>query len=395
MDNFKKMSLKKSLFIVIVFLFVFVLVLSTLTILPMAKIQRKIVENRVISIQLHNPKIIDNGEITYSLNNNELMLPFTAKQNIMYYGSIILMILLPVLYVIVGIAFSAKYYYKIKLQKPILLLKNGISNVTKGNLDFEMIYKNTDELGELCSAMEIMRKELRNDKKRIADLISDKKVINASMSHDLGTPITVIKGYIDYLRKGILQDLITEDNLIETLGYMSESAERLEKYVNCVRDIQRLDDIEVTQESITFNTLYKEIESNVNILVHKHNKEINLSTNIEKDTSLFIDRQAVFRVWENVIKNALRYAQNKIQVTFSLQNELLKVSIIDDGPGFSNRTLESCSNMLFVTDDKINHFGIGLTISRVICKKHGGNLYISNYGDGGGTVLFCVKVEND
>lgn len=390
----RNMSLQQALIIVFISGVMGILILSSITIIIMTRVQREIIEKRSISIQLEEMEKKENGDIVYELEQQAQLTPFTSKQGILYYGSIILAILLPMVYVIGGLGLAAKIYYKYKLQEPMSILKSGIKNITYGDLDFYFKYESDDELGELCNAMEIMRQELRNDKKRIADLINDKKILNASMSHDLGTPITVIKGYIDYLRKGVSEDLITEDILLETLGYIGESANRLERYVQGVRNIQHLDDIELSLQSINFGLLYEELVSNIRILEERYNKTICLSTDIPKNERFLMDKQIVFRILENVLKNALRYASKKIKIECHMYGNLMGICVMDDGIGFSKKVIDAVSNSLFVTDDKEHHFGIGLSISRILCKKHGGGIEISNTNQLGGKVFFTIKVKD-
>ena len=85
-------------------------------------------------------------------------------------------------------------FYRIKLKEPLDALKQGIIHIADNDLSFSMGYQKQDELGQLCGAFEKMRRELLDNNRRMWALVDERKKINASISHDLRTPITVIKG---------------------------------------------------------------------------------------------------------------------------------------------------------------------------------------------------------
>ena len=67
----------------------------------------------------------------------------------------------------------------------------------------------------------------------------EKKALTASVSHDLRTPITVLNGYLDYLEKSIERETLTNETLQTTIKNMTEAVDRLKRYVECVKDIQK------------------------------------------------------------------------------------------------------------------------------------------------------------
>ena len=79
------------------------------------------------------------------------------------------------------------------------------------------------------------------------NMLQERKALTASVSHDLRTPITVINGYLDYLDKASRKQIITEEALHSTLKQMKGAVQRLERYVECVKDIQKIEDIEIKE----------------------------------------------------------------------------------------------------------------------------------------------------
>lgn len=108
-----------------------------------------------------------------------------------------------------------------------------------------------------------MRSELRQKHKALWEALEQRKLLNASVAYDIRTPITVLKGYLDYLEKNIPQDKLTEDILLDTVSSMQGAVSRLEQYVDCVRNIEKIESIEIEKQPENVKMLLDEIRSNV------------------------------------------------------------------------------------------------------------------------------------
>lgn len=241
------MSLKKSLLVLAVFCLSQVAVLSIVTILKCSNIRQEILDTRPIIITDY---IIDDTNRNGSENNNGVTAvpqKYThgdlSKENQLYYWCItIIMVSLPIVYIIVGSFVVAKLYYKWKLQKPLENLKNGMNHISQQDLDFHIQYTSNDELGQLCDTFEHMKNEIYISNSKMWNMLQDRKALTASVSHDLRTPITVINGYLDYLEKSIKKETLTKEILQTTIKNMTEAVDRLKRYVECVKDIQKIED---------------------------------------------------------------------------------------------------------------------------------------------------------
>lgn len=109
-------------------------------------------------------------------------------------------------------------------------------------------------------------------------------------------------------------------------------------------------------------------------------------TNRLPQEEIQVDPTLLYRVLENILNNALRFAKRKIQLDFSLNGNMLSVTVTDDGYGFSPEILNGTKKKL-LSVDKDGHMGIGLSVSRLLCQKHGGKLELSNAAKGA-----CVKI---
>lgn len=396
MEKIKKkiygMSLKRSLILVFITFVVCTGFLSSVTIFTSTKIQRHALDSRTLSFKAENGEKTEIGSVSYQINDQYEWSPLTIKQKLIYYGSIVIMVLLIVCYVVVGALVAGSFYYRIKLKKPLSLLRMGITNITEGNLDFRVGYQCDDEMGKLCGAVEKMVQELRHDKMKIWSLMEDRRALNASVSHDLGTPITVIKGYLEYLQKNIPKDRVTEDILLDTLDNMYEATHRLEMYTECVRNIQRIDDIEICPKRENLLIVLKEMESDFKNLEVKYGKKLYFY-NTCKSVEVSLDKNQLFRIMENIVGNAFSFAHSRVVITANLHEGLLSLSVSDDGPGFSKTGIADATKLFYTTNRNQQNMGLGLHISKVLSEKHGGSIRVGNNDDGGGKVIVQIKTD--
>lgn len=365
--------------------------LSSVTIFAANQVQHEILKKRYMTINSPDFQVDENtGNYILDIDNNNITWqPLSRWDTVAYYGSYVAMVGLPVFYIAVGIGAAAAVYYRKKLREPITQLQNGVERIQEDNLDFHIEYDGDDELGRLCCSMEKMRRELRQKHKALWESLEQRKLLNASVSHDLRTPITVLKGYLDYLEKNIPQDKLTEDMLFDTVSSMQGAVNRLELYVESVRDIEKIENIEIEKRSENVKLLLNELRSNVRQLAG--NKEIIISNDITVD-KIQIDKGVFFRILENLLQNALRYAEKQVSINLSHKKDFLILTVKDDGKGFSAADLEKATTVFYSNDKEKQHFGIGLSVCKILCEKHGGLLYVGNQKEKGACVTAKLKI---
>jgi len=390
MGKIKTKSLKTSMAVTFLITICVTALLSSVTIFAANQVQHEILKKRYMTINSPDFQVDENtGNYILDIDNNNITWqPLSTWDTVAYYGSYAAMVGLPVFYIAVGIGAAAAVYYRKKLREPITQLQNGVERIQEDNLDFHIEYDGDDELGRLCCSMEKMRRELRQKHKALWESLEQRKLLNASVSHDLRTPITVLKGYLDYLEKNIPQDKLTEDMLLDTVSSMQGAVNRLELYVESVRDIEKIENIEIEKRSENVKLLLNELRSNVRQLAG--NKEIIISNDITVD-KIQIDKGVFFRILENLLQNALRYAEKQVSINLSHKKDFLILTVKDDGKGFSAADLEKATTVFYSNDKEKQHFGIGLSVCKILCEKHGGLLYVGNQKEKGAYVTAKLK----
>ena len=392
---FQSMSLKKSLVLLAVFSLGLVSILSVITILTCSNFQQKILDTRPIVVTDY---VID----TTNKGNSDIKDGFTvvpqkyahgelSKENQIYCLFVTgFMVILPISYIIVASILVAKLYYKLKLQMPLENLNNGIYHISKQDLDFQIQYTSDDELGKLCSTFENMKNELYKNNCKMWDMLQERKTLTASISHDLRTPITVINGYLDYLDKSIEKESLTSEVLQITIKNMTEAVKRLERYVDCVKDIQKIEDIEIKNEFHNLKDFISGMEKDFGVFAKQHNKHFEIHDFTE---SLLIktDKDMLLKVLENVFDNALRFSEDKIILTIEESADYFCITVQDDGVGFQLEELHLATSAFYSSSVNGGKFGIGLTICKILCEKLGGVLNLENNTDHGAKVEVKIK----
>lgn len=297
------------------------------------------------------------------------------------------MLLIP-LWIIFCVALIGIIFYKRELQKPIEILFDASKKISENQLDFSIEYKKQNELGQLCSSFDNMRNALYENNREMWRLLEERKRLNSAFSHDLRTPLTVLKGYNDFLEKYSGQ--LTEDKTAEIIFRMSSQIERLESYTYKMSALQKLEDIVPDIADVQADVLKESLSESGKYICRNKQFSLNFYSNTD---ILFIDSTLVMEVYENIISNAERYADDYVRAYIFIEEDFLKIVVYDDGKGFSNKALQLAKEPFYRDDKEQNssHFGLGLYICRIICEKCGGSIDISNTGTGGKVTakFFC------
>lgn len=395
MGKLKDLSIKKTFCLIVVITGVVVILLSTASVRICSNVRDQILLPHAYIFQ---PSVVQpegDGKFTLEASGgpaNGEVSEFTNQEVMIFNTAQTLIVLLPVLFSFAGIACASSVFYRIKLKEPLDALKQGITHIADNDLAFSIDYQKHDELGQLCRAFETMRRELLDNNRRMWAMVEERKKINASISHDLRTPITVIKGYSEYLDRNTDKDVLTEAGTREIAGYIHEAASRLEDYANSVHEVQALEDMSLEYKKIAFPDLMKEMQTQLAILSEQHQIKINISGQLPEQT-VFLAPAAVFRIVENTVSNALRYCKSKIDLDFSYSQPFLIITVTDDGKGFSAQDRAEAVNFFYKGKKEKEHFGLGLTICKILAEKHGGSIFLDNTPNGGAMVTVQLSAD--
>lgn len=394
MGALNKMSLKKSFLVIIVLSLLLAVILSLLVIgICDAVIDKFNVSGTIPATDIDSDLINSAGQGVVIQNENgnlDISTSYYSYHIEPYYTILsVVKIAVPIIILIVSLICADVIFYKVKLKKPLDILRSGAEQIQQQNLDFEIDVCSKDELGELCSAFEIMRKALLSNNRALWGKVEERKRLNAAFAHDLRTPLTVLKGQSEMLIKYAPQ--MSDEKVISTAEMMGRHITRLENYVNTMNDIQRLEDVTIQKKIVAISEIVKQMKL-TGASVCTHTEFI-----FEDKTGcevVYVDAPVIMQVYENLLLNAVRFSQSKIAVTIALSNDTFVLTVADDGKGFTPKDLSNATKPFYkaVNETDNDHFGMGLNICKILCEKHNGYLELSN--DNGAKVVAAFGLQN-
>ena len=285
------------------------------------------------------------------------LVPIDSTVNILRNQLIIISIIVIALSILVAIFISKK------ISKPIEEINNNARRLAKGEYGKEMpISTNIEEIKELNNTINQTSIELAKTENLRRELL-------ANVSHDLKTPLTMIKAYAEMIR-----DLNGNNKKKReaNLGVIIEETDRLNLLVNDVLDLSKYTSgtIKLDKEKFDLDELIKEILNRYQIYIEKDNYIINYES--DGKTVINADKTRISQVLYNLINNALNYTGDDKKVTIKLKGG--KVEVIDTGKGIKEEELDLIWDKYYKADKTYSRMqigsGIGLSIVKNILELH-------------------------
>lgn len=285
-----------------------------------------------------------------------------------------------------GIIVSTMLFYQKKIRKPLGALRMAAEKIAGNDLDFEIGYENRDELGELCLEFDRMKNQLTQNNRKMWRMVEDEQVLRAAIAHDIRTPLTVLKGYQEMMLEFLPGETLDRETLLHMLCESMGQIERLERFLERMRAFSALEQQPLSCQPQTVEKLSEEIQKVGEILSREAKREFQIFAG-SKGKTLFLDRDLILEVADNLIGNGLRFAKRQVIVCVLEEESGLTLEVKDDGTGFD--ISEERAKQAFTTSglrDDMKHFGLGMYISELYCKKHDGFLTVENQSGGA-----CVR----
>lgn len=295
--------------------------------------------------------------------------------------SIWIIILSGIVIVIVNILLSKRMIEKIMI--PVNKLMEGADRIKEGDLSENIYYSGEDELSQVCDSFNEMQARLRdNIEKNIAHEQRQGEMI-ASISHDLKTPLTAIKGYVKGLKDGVAQTEEKRQSYLDVIyrktnemesqidklslyakmetGHIPLNPQRtcLNKYISTYLEARR-EDFENRGARLVFNDVSHQLYAQV-------------------------DQDQMDRVLENIMENSMKYASSEnIVITVSLLKEYNRavIKVRDNGVGVSAEHLSRLFDSFYRVDEARGNStegsGLGLSIAKYVVERQGGKIYAEN-----------------
>lgn len=277
---------------------------------------------------------------------------------------------------------SSKIYKSII--KPLELLSYGADQIKMGNLEFDMNYDENDEFNQVCHDFDEMRLRLKESVQSKLKYEENRKELMAGISHDLRTPLTGIKGYVEGLIDGVAN---TPEKVQKYLNTIRQKACDMDELVDRLFLFSKLDtgkypfDFDVVHIKEYFDNLYESIYEDL----MKRGLKVSYVNNCQDDCEIKMDCKEIRRVVLNILENSLKYNDRddkKSEIFISEEDEYLIIDITDNGKGVDEKILDKIFESFYRGDPSRTNpsqgSGLGLAIAKNIIEAHGGEIKALN-----------------
>ena len=283
---------------------------------------------------------------------------------------------------------------------PLVKLRKATQNIKDGNLDFVLDVEGADEFAELCRDFEEMRRRLKESAEEKLVLDKENKELISNISHDLKTPITAVKGYVEGIMDGVADTPEKMDRYVRTIYNKTVEMDHL---INELTFYSKIDTnrIPYTFSKLNVEDYFSDCAEEVGLELETRGIQLCYANYVDSDVQVIADGEQIRRVIHNIISNAIKYMDKGkgmkgiIQIRVKDVGDFVQVEIEDNGKGIAAKDLPYIFDRFYRTDVSRNSAkggsGIGLSIVRKILEDHGGKVWATSREDIGTIMYFVLR----
>ena len=272
---------------------------------------------------------------------------------------------------------------------PISVLNKGMNHIRDGNLDFILKTDEEGEIGELYQNYEEMRLRLKESQEEKLLQEKQNRELLSNISHDLKTPITSIKGYVEGLIDGVANTPEKQDKYIRTIYNKANDMDHLIDELTLYSRIDS-DRVPYNFHRINVGDYFGDCVEEIGMDLESRGIELGYANLIAPETRIIADPEQLKRVINNIVSNSVKYLDKPHgRIVFRLLDEedSIRVEVEDNGKGIAPRDIPYIFDRFYRTDSSRNSAkggsGIGLSIVKKIIEDHGGYIWAtSTLGEG-------------
>lgn len=278
---------------------------------------------------------------------------------------------------------------------PVEKLQRAAKNIKEGNLDFELEVEGEDEMSELIQDFEDMRKRLKLNAEEKIRYDQESKELISNISHDLKTPITAIKGYVEGILDGVAD---TPEKREKYLRTVYNKADEMNHLINELTLYSKIDTnrIPYSFAPISVKGYFDDCAEDLQMELEAKSVTFQYANYVEEDFQIIADPEQLKRVINNIVGNSLKYSSGRPgMITLRVKDvgDFIQVELEDNGKGIAAKDLPNIFDRFYRTDASRNSSkggsGIGLSIVKKIIEDHGGKIWATSR-EGQGTIMYFV-----
>ena len=294
-----------------------------------------------------------------------------------------------------GLSITAWIYRSIVT--PICKLEEAAKNIKEGNLDFTIEADSKDEMGRLCQNFEDMRQRLKESAEEKLEAEKQNRILISNISHDLRTPITAIKGYVEGILDGVADTPEKVDKYMRTIYYQAIDMDRL---INELTLYAKIDTnrIPYNFKRINVGAYFSDCIEEIGLELEAEHIGLSYFNYAGDEVEIIADPEQLKRVIDNIIGNSVKYMDKEhglIHIRIKDVGDFIQIEIEDNGKGIGQKDLPFIFDRFYRTDASRNSAtggsGIGLSIVKKIIEDHGGKIWATSKESTGTVMYFVIR----
>ncbi|WP_221563361.1 HAMP domain-containing sensor histidine kinase [Alkalihalobacillus sp. TS-13] len=301
------------------------------------------------------------------------------------------------LLILIGTNILLSYLMSRTILNPVNELTQASKRISEGDLNFEIKTKKKDELGELSLTFDQMRRKLKESINLQLQYEENRKELVANISHDLKTPITSIKGYVEGIQEGVANTPEKMDRYLNTIFTKAVDMDHLidELSLYSKLDLNRLP---YDFQDVDFRSFMEDLIEEVEFDLVQSGVGLAIEVDDTGSYHVLADSEKVKRVVMNILNNSLKYLDKEdktIKIRLENTKEEVIVQIHDNGSGIPESALPFIFDRFYRSEPSRNTgtggSGLGLAIAKRIIEDHGGEIWAESKSGKGTSIYFMIK----
>ena len=294
-------------------------------------------------------------------------------------------------------------WLRLKFAKPMKQLQTAARSIAEGNLDYELVPESDDEFGELMGTFEEMRQRLKMNAEERLRYEQDNKVLISNISHDLKTPITAIKGYVEGIRDGVASSPEKQQKYLTTIY---NKADDMDKLVDQLAFYSLVDTNRVPYHfsKIPVRAYFDDCRDELTPELEAQEFDLVYENTVAEDVLMIGDPEQLHRVISNIVSNSVKYrnrskARGRICLSVEQQRDMILIGMEDNGIGIEKKDLPHIFDRFYRSDTSRSAStggnGIGLSIVKKIVEDHNGRIWAESTPGSGTKISVELRVYEE
>ena len=337
----------------------------------------------------------ENVNVIHELTKEDVMIGAMISKRFMGY----LVLAMAVILILTSALITA--WVNQDIYKPIKELSIAMRKIAEGDFDYRLPDKQEGEIGHLHDNYEQMRLQLKENAEEKMQNEKKSKELVSNISHDLKTPITSIKGYVEGIIDGVADTPEKMDKYIKTIYNKANDMDRL---INELTTYSGIDSNKIPYHFHVLNIAdyFQDCVEEVGLDLEQKDIQLNYTNLAPADTCIVADPEQLKKVINNIISNSVKYMGHDkgiIDIRILDEGESVRIEIEDNGKGTAAKDIGNIFERFYRTDSSRNSLqggsGIGLSIVKKIIEDHGGYVWATSKEGEGTCMHFVIRKYTD